>query len=163
MWPRPPNGCVPTARRPTIRAEKPAGKCSRPLSQQAWSYPRRRQPSSKIPGQHGMSEKQSNGARQLEVMAAGPTEHLVRPCVDCGMCTGSYCDHCQAKHNVPDEWWATGQHTPLCSKGDARWRRCHFCRQTPSCRPFAYGAEGVLVRSDGRLEAYCTVATTMSV
>ena len=43
---------------------------------------------------------------------------LLRSCVDCGLRTGRFCDHCLAEDRVPNEVWASGQHTPLCSHCD---------------------------------------------
>ena len=57
---------------------------------------------------------------------------LQRPCVDCGLNTGGFCDYCRAADRFPDgdatgRGWAVGQLTPLCSKCD-NWRRaCHYC------------------------------------
>ena len=38
-----------------------------------------------------------------------------RPCVDCGLRTGSYCDHCRARARIPSEIWGANQATPQCS------------------------------------------------
>ena len=54
---------------------------------------------------------------------------LVRPCVDCGLITGRFCDgprlsptgryiDCFAADRCPTERWAQGQRTPLCSRCD---------------------------------------------
>ena len=51
----------------------------------------------------------------MEVLAAGSATMLCRPCVDCGLYTGRFCDHCLAKDRIPSEEWAPGQLTPLCS------------------------------------------------
>ena len=64
----------------------------------------------------------------LEVMACGTVEMLNRPCVDCGRVTGNYCDYCLAVSREPDEEWANGQHTPLCTYCDKDFDQCHFCR-----------------------------------
>ena len=53
---------------------------------------------------------------------------LVRTCVDCGLITGHCCGLCLATTRLPDESWAPGQHTPLCSQCDRLHAACHFCR-----------------------------------
>ena len=60
---------------------------------------------------------------------------LNRPCVDCGLVTGSFCDYCEAAKRCPDEEWATHQMTPLCTKCDRKWHACHFCRGQQWCVP----------------------------
>ena len=64
----------------------------------------------------------------MEVLAVGDERLLVRPCVDCGLITGGYCDYCLAEMHAPDEEWCENQHTPLCSKCDIQYYACHFCR-----------------------------------
>ena len=72
----------------------------------------------------------------LEVIAMGSSDTLIRPCVDCGLMTGRFCDDCRAAERVPKEGWAPGQKTPLCSECDNREGRCHFCRgQKWACPP----------------------------
>ena len=74
----------------------------------------------------------------FEVLAvAGPEEEglLLRPCVDCGLQTGCYCDHCRAADRMPEEKWAKGQMTPLCTRCDKTWGACHFCRGLLWCVP----------------------------
>ena len=72
----------------------------------------------------------------LEVTAMGSSDMLIRPCVDCGLMTGRFCDYCRARERLPKEEWAPGQMTPLCSDCDNRERRCHFCRkQKWACPP----------------------------
>ena len=53
---------------------------------------------------------------------------LYRPCVDCGMQTGRFCDYCRAADRMPGERWAAGQLTPLCSVCDDEQGSCHYCR-----------------------------------
>lgn len=72
---------------------------------------------------------------RLEILAEGTTEMLNRPCVDCGQVTGRFCDHCHAEMRVPQEEWAPGQHTPLCSTCDNTHNACHFCRGQKWCTP----------------------------
>ena len=58
----------------------------------------------------------------------GSEEMLCRPCVDCGLITGRFCDWCYAQDRDPNAEWAAGQLTPLCSKCDWKHGRCHYCR-----------------------------------
>ena len=71
----------------------------------------------------------------LQTLAAGDVETLCRPCVDCGLETGCFCDHCCAEDRLPGEEWAKGQHTPLCTKCDSTFDKCHFCRGLKWCTP----------------------------
>ena len=68
----------------------------------------------------------------MEVIAVpreGQEHLLTRPCVDCGLRTGSFCDGCLAVDRFPEEEWVTGQHTPLCTICDDRNDGlCHLCR-----------------------------------
>ena len=69
----------------------------------------------------------------LEALAVGTQEELCRPCVDCGLYTGCYCDgndwgDCFAADRLPREHWAPNQRTPLCTSCDRRFNMCHFCR-----------------------------------
>ena len=71
----------------------------------------------------------------FQVLATGSEEMLNRPCVDCGLVTGSFCDYCEAADRCPDEEWAAHQMTPLCTKCDRKWNACHFCRGQQWCVP----------------------------
>ena len=71
----------------------------------------------------------------MRVLASGEPSMLCRPCVDCGLRTGCFCDHCLAEARCPDEKWAPGQMTPLCSKCDTRYDSCHYCRGVIWCTP----------------------------
>ena len=70
----------------------------------------------------------------LEVFAWGDERLLCRPCVDCGLRTGRFCDgwpvrdSCKAAVRIPSEEWAEGQLTPYCSICEDRRGYCHFCR-----------------------------------
>ncbi|OLP89578.1 hypothetical protein AK812_SmicGene28942 [Symbiodinium microadriaticum] len=78
---------------------------------------------------------------RLIVSTAISTEELCRPCVDCGLYTGCYCDgndwgDCFAADRLPRERWANNQRTPLCTACDRRFGMCHFCRgQLWACPP----------------------------
>ena len=74
-------------------------------------------------------------AEDIEVLAMGDREVLVRPCVDCGLMTGCFCDHCEAASRLPHETWAEGQMTPLCTQCERRHGACHFCRKQHWCVP----------------------------
>ena len=70
----------------------------------------------------------SDPAPRMEVLACGSEEQLLRPCVDCGLITGRFCDYCLAETRVPSEEWAENQMTPLCSRCDWKHGACHYCR-----------------------------------
>ena len=72
-------------------------------------------------------------------LATGSIEELQRPCVDCGLITGCYCDYCLAIDRSPTEHWVPKQRTPLCTACDSRCNACRFCRKVPSCTPFPWG------------------------
>ena len=76
---------------------------------------------------------------ELEILCSGSRESLIRPCVDCGLYTGRFCDWCKAKDRVPSEEWNPNQHTPLCSKCDHLHGVCHFCRKIHWAQPFPKG------------------------
>ena len=76
----------------------------------------------------------------MEIICTGDVKTLCRPCVDCGLITGRFCDHCYASDRMPTERWSPGQLTPLCSKCDNKHDSCHFCRGQKWCMPFPRGA-----------------------
>ena len=47
----------------------------------------------------------------LEVVQVAPQHALHRPCGDCGLRTGSWCDYCFALTQFPEEHWAPNQNT----------------------------------------------------
>ncbi len=74
-----------------------------------------------------------------------------RPCVDCGLMTGNWCETffwgkvwhsaggvCLAEHWIPSEDWGDGQRTPFCTSCEDKFTACHFCRQVASCTPFTH-------------------------
>ena len=75
----------------------------------------------------------------MEVLAIGDRDVLFRPCVDCGLRTGCYCDYCLAEDRDPNNKWAKGQHTPLCATCDHKYDRCHYCRGQHWAAPPATG------------------------
>ena len=80
-------------------------------------------------------------------LAFGEEHDLTRPCVDCGLFTGRFCDWCLGSDRVPSQSWCDGQHTPLCSRCDNRWDACHFCRGVLWCTPPAWGPASQEVRA----------------
>ena len=81
---------------------------------------------------------------QITVISAGDPETLCRPCVDCGLKTGYFCDGaeleggfaCIASDRIPAETWCDGQRTPFCRPCEDKMVSCNFCRGTPWCQPF---------------------------
>ena len=69
------------------------------------------------------------------IYAFGSVDMLTRPCVDCGQITGNYCDFCKAIDRDPNQEWAPGQCTPLCSICDKARNACHFCKHIPWVTP----------------------------
>ena len=79
------------------------------------------------------------------MLAWGEPQMLCRPCVDCGLLTGRFCDgddicECFAENWMPDLDWAPGQNTPFCRKCEDRKEVCHFCRDEAWARPSAHPA-----------------------
>ena len=93
--------------------------------------------------------EQRPGTTTLDILTFGEEggPPLTRPCVDCGLITGNYCDgdelgrfqtngfaclgeirlpHGDAVHRA----WNEGQRTPLCSFCDRKRGACHFCLKT---------------------------------
>ncbi len=81
---------------------------------------------------------------QVQVLAAGDEDDLLRPCVDCGLITGNFCETplqrghdewqggvCLAESRVPSEKWVKDQRTPLCYKCESNLGACRFCRGYP--------------------------------
>ena len=79
-------------------------------------------------------------AVELQSLCAGAALRLVRPCCDCGMWTGGFCENeCFATQHIPSELWELNQRTPHCSNCWRRYGACHFCRGVHHCRPCAWG------------------------
>ena len=76
-----------------------------------------------------------NGAVILLGRVGSFGELLTRPCVDCGLTTGSFCDFCFAKDRMPEDVWAEGQRTPFCTRCDGAHEMCHYCRGQAWCVP----------------------------
>ena len=70
---------------------------------------------------------QTSALGKLEVLSVGDPHVLFRPCVDCGLRTGRFCDGCLAAVRVPTEVWAQGHMTPFCSHCETKRPFCHFC------------------------------------
>jgi len=67
----------------------------------------------------------------------GPS--LVRPCVDCGLMTGSFCENdCSAAGWMPNEAWRGNQITPHCTHCEHKFLFCHYCRGVSMATPFAW-------------------------
>ena len=85
-----------------------------------------------------------SAADTLEVFAAGSVEDLPKPCVECGLVTGNFCDElelktgfkCLAEKRIPALSWVKGQRTPFCTGCERKLGSCYFCRGVPSCTPF---------------------------
>ena len=86
-------------------------------------------------------QQRAHPCPDMQVLAWGDENMLARPCVDCGLKTGCFCDHCQACDRCPKEEWADGQMTPLCTNCDTTQITClsssdrtkhHKC---PAARP----------------------------
>ena len=81
----------------------------------------------------------------MEVLCASTEVQLTQPCVDCGQWTGSFCDYCFIEQRMPNEGFAPGQMTPLCTHCDRVQEACHYCLEIPWCRPRAWGRHPVMV------------------
>jgi hypothetical protein len=103
----------------------------------------------------------------LSATSFGTKESLVKPCVDCGLLTGCFCDgeefessgkpcFAEVHHPFSGEQWQPGQRTPLCSKCDAKFGKCHYCRKVPFCMPFANQKPSSALSSSVRLEQWNT-------
>ena len=106
---------------------------------------------------HHFSEQDLSSFVMLTTLAVGNTDELCRPCVDCGLFTGRFCDGqefeaagspCYAKDRLPGEAWVDNQRTPLCSRCDWRYGKCHYCRGVQSCTPMPVRPQPE-ARSDG--------------
>jgi hypothetical protein len=78
----------------------------------------------------------------LTALAVGSEDELCRPCVDCGLVAGRFCDGeevetskgvwsgapCFAKDRLPTQIWVDNQRTPLCSRCDSLHGKCCYCR-----------------------------------
>ena len=64
---------------------------------------------------------------------------LIRPCVDCGLVTGNFCDginvQCSAEARGLAEKWCRNQRTQFCSHCEAKRPACRFCLKITSCTP----------------------------
>ena len=97
-------------------------------------------------GMSRLLEGDASALRPEHILCVGDPEILLRPCVDCGLVTGRFCDgpegetgpQCFASVRVPSERWAQNQRTPLCSKCDWARGKCHFCRGVQMCTPPAH-------------------------
>ena len=81
-------------------------------------------------------------AQDRVALAYGSCDELCRPCVDCSLCAGCFCEgdgeECYAADRMPHERWADNQLTPLCTACDRKHDMCHFCRGIPWVMPPAH-------------------------
>ena len=97
---------------------------------------------------HRGTFKRISMARNLQVLwAAPPGVPRSRPCVECGLMTGNFCDggpsvgfnNCFASNRVPKDYPASagyyGLRTPLCSFCETCFGVCRFCRGVEGCTP----------------------------
>ena len=78
------------------------------------------------------------GAVANKIGRDGKIVPLLRPCVDCGLVTGSFCEsRCFAEDWLGSihEDWNDNQFTPHCTVCTARCKYCHFCRHKDWCMP----------------------------
>ena len=91
---------------------------------------------------------------ELQVLCVGDEEELMRPCVDCGLITGNFCEterqrghilwqggNCFVADHERGSDWAPYQRTPLCTKCEKLHGSCHFCRKVHSCTPPQHGGK----------------------
>ncbi len=70
-----------------------------------------------------------------------------RPCVDCGLMTGNFCETfqcpwlCFAENWIPSEDWGESQRTPFCTHCETKFTGCHFCRGVAWCTPFPHNRQ----------------------
>jgi hypothetical protein len=90
---------------------------------------------------------EAQGKESMNVLSQGTPEELCRPCADCGLFTGRFCDGeefeasgkcCFAAERIPSEIWVVGQRTPLCSECDWKHGKCRFCRGIITCAFFPH-------------------------
>ena len=83
---------------------------------------------------------------ELKVRTFGAIDDLNRPCVECGLITGNYCETlsqvghplwqggiCLASERIPSEKWQQCQSTPLCCGCEILYGACRFCRGVHGC------------------------------
>ena len=85
------------------------------------------------------TDASGNPDGNMRVYCSGTNTELFRPCVDCGLYTGRFCDYCLASERIPSEKWAKGQRTPFCGKCEDLREACHYCLGVHLARPFAQG------------------------
>ena len=100
---------------------------------------------------------EAQGKESMNVLSQGTPEELCRPCADCGLFTGRFCDGeefeasgkcCFAAERIPSEIWVVGQRTPLCSECDWKHGKCRFCRGIITCAFFPHRCKGVVPDTD---------------
>ena len=96
---------------------------------------------------HTTSTSSNNTNRTYNIHTRAPDIHqptsgleqVNRPCVDCGLVTGGWCEgrygQCPANHWIPTETWRANRSSPLCSKCEEHFLWCHLCRHVTWSRP----------------------------
>ena len=89
----------------------------------------------------------------LEILQVAPWHLLFRPCVDCGLRTGCWCDGCFGAYRFPEEEWDDKQHTPLCTSCDNKYGCCHYCRGQRWATPPPHGPSvPIMSQADTRVD-----------
>ena len=139
------SGC----RTPNWEARKACRNCWLQRNQQEeWIYPNRAaKPDTKSP-------------------ATANSSTMCRPCTDCGLVTGCFCDKCCAQARRPPHWsthrWQPLTTSPLCTHCDKKWAACHHCRRVSACSPFPHGHGNFATRPDGMPNEIYVAAGPMS-
>ena len=89
-------------------------------------------------------------------IAFDSVDMLFRPCVDCSLITGCFCDRCYAADRCPQAEWEHGKNSPLCIKCDKTYDSCHLCRRMIWCTPASR-------RRFWRFESSCSLCWVLAV
>ena len=82
-----------------------------------------------VEAEQGDTDEDEDDQVDMDILAVSEDEFaFVRPCVDCGVITSGYCDHCYAQDRDRVGVYEAGQHTPLCPDCDLKFDACHYCR-----------------------------------
>ena len=83
-----------------------------------------------------MTQSERTGGMSQEEAAL---HNYMRPCVDCGLRTGNYCDNCKSGTRYPCLEWETELQTPLCTKCENKHEACHYCHGIHWATPPPHG------------------------